>query len=84
MKLARGGRIVRPGICAAAGNDYPTAELVVQQLRESSPEAGPYRYIILDRDSKFDADVIALLKSTGLKPKRTSVQAPWQDGIAER
>src|ERR1700733_11713632 len=24
------------------------------------------------------------LKSTGLKPKRTSVQAPWQNGIAER
>src|ERR1700733_2021391 len=24
------------------------------------------------------------LKSTGLKPKRTSVQAHWQNGIAER
>jgi transposase InsO family protein len=28
--------------------------------------------------------VIGFLKSTGLKPKRTSVQAPWQNGIAER
>jgi transposase InsO family protein len=40
--------------------------------------------VISDRDSKSDADVIALLKSSGLTPKRTSVQAPWQNGIAER
>ena len=62
----------------------PTADWVVQQLREAFPEASPYRYVILDRDSKFDADVIAFLKATGLKPKRTSVQAPWQNGISER
>ncbi len=63
---------------------HPTADWVVQQLREAFPEASPYRYVILDRDSKFDADVITLLKATGLKPKRTSIQAPWQNGIAER
>jgi putative transposase len=63
---------------------HPTAEWVVQQLREAFPEAGPYRYAILDHDSKFDADVIAFLKATALAPKRTSVQAPWQNGTAER
>jgi len=63
---------------------HPTAEWVVQQLREAFPEAGPYRYVILDRDSKFDHEVITFLKSTGLQPKRTSVRAPWQNGIAER
>ena len=63
---------------------HPTADWVLQQLREAFPEAGPYRYVILDRDTKFDADVISFLKSTGLKPKRTSIQAPWQNGIAER
>lgn len=36
---------------------YPTAEWVVQQLREAFPEAGPYRYALFDRDSKFDADL---------------------------
>src|SRR5246500_4830676 len=41
-------------------------------------------YVILDHDTKFNAEMIAFLKSTGLKPKRTSVQAPWQNGIAER
>jgi transposase InsO family protein len=63
---------------------HPTSEWVVQQLREAFPEAGPYRYGILEPGSKFDADVVAFLKATGLKPKRTSVQAPWQNGTAER
>ena len=63
---------------------HPTAEWVLQQLREAFPEAAPYRYVILDRDSKFDADVTKFLKATGLKPKRTSVQSPWQNGTAER
>jgi len=63
---------------------YPIAEWVIQQLREAFPEAGPYRYVILDRDRIFDAEVIAFLKATGLKPKRNSVQSPWQNGTAER
>src|ERR1700730_9826204 len=63
---------------------HPTTEWVVQQLREAFPEAGPYRYVILDRDAKFDATVISFLKATGLKPKRTSSQSPWQNGTAKR
>ena len=63
---------------------HPTAEWVVQQLREAFPEAGLYRYVIFDHDSTFNSEVITFLKATGLEPKRTSVQAPWQNGIAER
>jgi len=63
---------------------HPSADWVVQQLRETFAEAAPYRYVILDRDSIFNADVIAFLKATGLKPKRTSIQSPWQNGTAER
>jgi putative transposase len=63
---------------------HPTVEWVVQQLRETFPEAGPYRYAIFDRDSTFNNEVVTFLKATGLEPKRTSVQAPWQNGIAER
>jgi putative transposase len=63
---------------------HPTAEWVVQQLREAFPEVTPYRYVILDRDAIFNADVIGFLKATGLQPKRTSRQAPWQNGTAER
>ena len=63
---------------------HPTSEWVVQQLREALPEAGPYRYAIFDRDLKFSGDVMAFLTATGLKPKQTSAQAPWQNGVAER
>ena len=56
----------------------------MQQLREAFPDTGCYRYLIFDRDTKFDANVFEFLKSTGLIPKRTSVQAPWQNGTAER
>jgi hypothetical protein len=56
----------------------------VQQLREAFAEAGRYRYAIFDRDSKFDAQVVTLLKTTGLEPKPISAQAPWQNGVAER
>jgi transposase InsO family protein len=63
---------------------HPSAEWVVQQLREAFPEAAPYRYVIFDRDSKFDTDVTRFLKATGLKVKRTSIQSPWQNGLAER
>jgi hypothetical protein len=62
----------------------PTTEWVVQQLREAFPDAGPYRYAIFDHDSIFNEEVITFLKATGLKPTRTSVQAPWQNGLAER
>ena len=56
---------------------HPSADCVVQQLRESLPEADPYRDAILGRDSNFDADVIAFLKVTALGLKRTSRQSPW-------
>jgi len=63
---------------------HPTADWIVQQLREAFPEAGPYRYAIFDRDSKFDGEVVSFLKATGLEPKQTSAQAPRQNGVAER
>jgi putative transposase len=63
---------------------HPNAEWVVQQLREAFPEAGRYRYVILDRDAKFDSSVLQFLEATGLEPKRTSIRSPWQNGIAER
>ena len=56
----------------------------MQQLRETFAEAAPYRYAILDHDSIFNGDVIAFLEASGLKAKRTSIHAPWQNGTAER
>lgn len=63
---------------------HSSAAWVIQQLREAFPEAAPYRSVMLDRDSKFDKEVITSLKATGLTPKRTSVEAPWRNGLAER
>ena len=63
---------------------HPTGDWVMQQLREAFPASGRYRYVILDHDSKFNGEVIELLEATGLQVKRTSVQAPWQNGTAER
>jgi hypothetical protein len=57
---------------------HPSADWVVQQLRETFTEAGPYRYAILDHDSISIDDVISFLEATGLKAKRTSIHAPWQ------
>ena len=60
---------------------HPTSEWVVQQLREAFPETGPYRYVIFDRDSIFNAAVVRFLEATRLQVKRTSIRAPWQNGI---
>jgi transposase InsO family protein len=62
----------------------PSSDWVVQQLRDAFPEAGAYRYVILDRDAKFNDSVTTFLQATGLTAKRTSVGAPWQNGTAER
>ena len=63
---------------------HPTGEWIVQQLREALPLPCPYRYILFDRDAKFSNDVLVMLKASGIKPLRTSVRSPWQNGIAER
>jgi len=63
---------------------HPTSEWIVQQLREAFPLPCPQRYVVLDRDAKFGSDVVEFLKASGIKPIRTSIRSPWQNGIAER
>ena len=69
---------------AAAGFCISTSLVIRPLMREAFPEVGPYRYAIFDHDSKFDTNVDGFLKATGLEPKRTGLQAPWQNGTAER
>jgi putative transposase len=64
--------------------EHPTSSWIEQQLREAFPEPCPYRYALLDRDSKFSKDVTDFFVSGGIKPKRTGYRCPWQNGIAER
>ena len=63
---------------------HPTGAWVSQQLREAFPYDCAAKYLILDRASNFDSDVMDTIKSFGLQPKRTSFRSPWQNGVAER
>ena len=62
----------------------PTAQWVIQQLRESFPDDLAQRYLIFDNDSIFSDGVTEAIKSLGTEPKRTAFHSPWQNGVAER
>jgi len=62
----------------------PTAQWVIQQLRESFPGDSATRYLIYDNDSIFSAEVSKSVRSLGITPKRTAYRSPWQNGTAER
>jgi transposase InsO family protein len=63
---------------------YPTSAWVVQQLREAFPYDSAPGYLIFDRGSQFNDEVIDTIKDFGIQPKRTSFRSPWQNGVAER
>ena len=63
---------------------HPTSEWVIQQLREAFPYDSLPGYLIFDRGSNFNEEVIDTVKSFGIQPKRTSFRTPWQNGVAER
>jgi putative transposase len=62
----------------------PTAAWVTQQLRAAFPFDGASRYLLMDRDAIFSAEVSRVLKHMEVRPVRTSFQSPWQNGVAER
>ena len=63
---------------------HPTAQWIVQQLREAFPEDRAPKYLVLDRDAKFSGEVAAMLKCLGSELIRTAYRSPWQNGMAER
>jgi transposase InsO family protein len=63
---------------------HPTSAWVSQQLREAFPYDSAPKYLIFDRGSSFNAEMIETVKSFGIQPKRTSFRSPWQNGVAER
>ena len=63
---------------------HPAAAWVSQQLREAFPYDSAPRYLIFDRGSNFNEEVVDTIKSFGIEPKRTSYRSPWQNGVAER
>ena len=63
---------------------HPTSAWVIQQLREAFPFDSAPGYLIFDRGSSFNAEMIDAVGSFGIQPKRTSFRSPWQNGVAER
>jgi transposase InsO family protein len=63
---------------------HPTSEWVAQQLREAFPYESVPGYLIFDRATNFDEEVVETMKGFGITPKRTSFRSPWQNGVAER
>ena len=62
----------------------PNAPWVVLQLRQAWGYDQPQRFLIFDRDAKFNADVVTTVEDYGIGPVRTALRSPWQNGIAER
>jgi len=42
------------------------------------------RYLIFDRATNFNQEVVSTVESFGIRPTRTSFRSPWQNGAAER
>ena len=63
---------------------YPTSAWVIQQLREAFPYDSAPGYLIFDRGSNFDNEVVTAIKNFGIEPKRTSFRSFSQNGVAER
>jgi len=55
-----------------------------QQLREAFLYDSAPKFLIFDRGSNFNSDVIDTINNLGIEPKRTSFQSPWQNRVAER
>jgi len=63
---------------------HPTAQWVIQQLREAFPFERAPRYLIFDRDSIFCPAVVSFMKTLDITPSRTAYRSPWQNPVAER
>jgi hypothetical protein len=62
----------------------PTSAWVMQQLREAFSDKSAPKHLILDRDAKFNPEVVAAVRTMSNKPIRTAFKSPWPNGVAER
>jgi transposase InsO family protein len=63
---------------------HPNSSWVTQQLREAFPYDSAPRYLIFDRATNLNKEVVSTIKALRIEPKRTSFRSPWQNGVAER
>jgi putative transposase len=53
-------------------------------LRNAFPDDSAPGYLIFDRGSNFNDEVVSTMNSLGITPKRTAFRSPRQNGVAER
>ncbi len=63
---------------------HPTAEWTVPQFREAIPCEHDYRFVIVDRDTKFSEDLRRSVRAMGVRVLRTPPFAPQANGYCER
>jgi len=63
---------------------HPTSSWIVQQLREAFPYQSTPKFLIYDHDAKYGLEVPAAIRSMTIGCVQTSIQSPWQNGVAER
>ena len=62
----------------------PAAHWVIQPLRTAFPGEPTHRFLVFDNDAIFSAEVAWSIAGFGIRPSRTALQSPWQNGTAER
>ena len=63
---------------------HPTSSWIIQQLREAFPYQSAPRFLLFDHDQKYGLEVPAAIRSMKITYVQTSIQSPWQNGVAER
>jgi putative transposase len=63
---------------------HPTSTWLVQQLREAFPYESAPRFLLFDHDQKYGLKVPAAIRLLQITCVQTSIQSPWQNGVAER
>jgi hypothetical protein len=61
---------------------HPTSTWIVQQMREAFPYESTPKFLIFDHDAKYGLEVPAAIRSMTIACVQTSVQCPWQNGVA--
>jgi putative transposase len=63
---------------------HPTSSWIVQQLREAFPYQSAPQFLLFDHDQKYGLEVPVAIRSMNMACVQTSLQSPWQNGVAER
>jgi putative transposase len=59
---------------------HPKTAWVAQQLREAFPYNSAPKYLISDREHTFHGDILETVDGLGVRPVRTTIRSPWQNG----